>query len=52
MSILIKRAEIMKKTEALNRQFEPYFRKIHERCNMRDVGVMRLGQEPAAWGRP
>ncbi len=40
------------RTEALNRRFEPYFRKIHERCNTRDVGVMRLGQEPAAWGRP
>lgn len=39
-------------TEALNRRFAPYFQKIHERCNQRDVGVMRLGQEPAAWGRP
>lgn len=40
------------KTEALNRQFHPWFQKIHERCNSRDVGVMRLGHEPAAWGRP
>jgi 5-methylthioadenosine/S-adenosylhomocysteine deaminase len=37
-------------TEALNRQFEPWFREIHKRCNARDVGVMRLGHEPA-WGR-
>lgn len=37
------------RTEALNRQFDPYFRAIHERCNARDVGVMRLGHEPA-WG--
>lgn len=37
------------RTEALNRQFDPYFREIHKRCNSRDVGVMRLGHEPA-WG--
>jgi 5-methylthioadenosine/S-adenosylhomocysteine deaminase len=37
------------KTEALNRRFEPYFREVHKRCNARDVGVRRLGAEPA-WG--
>ncbi|NJM81581.1 MAG: amidohydrolase family protein [Tabrizicola sp.] len=35
------------RTEALNRRFEPAFQQIHRRCNKRDVGVMRLGQEPA-----
>lgn len=35
------------KTEALNRQFDPYFQEIHKRCNARDVGVARLGHEPA-----
>jgi 5-methylthioadenosine/S-adenosylhomocysteine deaminase len=35
------------KTEALNRQFDPYFRAIHRRCNGEDVGVTRLGNEPA-----
>lgn len=38
------------RTEALNRQFEPSFRKIHKRCNARDMGLRRLGHEPA-WGR-
>jgi len=37
------------KTEALNRQFEPYFQEIHKRANRRDVGIHRLGLEPA-WG--
>lgn len=37
------------KTEALNRQFESYFQEIHKRANRRDVGVHRLGLEPA-WG--
>jgi cytosine/adenosine deaminase-related metal-dependent hydrolase len=34
-------------TEALNRQFDQYFRAIHRRCNGEDVGVTRLGNEPA-----
>jgi 5-methylthioadenosine/S-adenosylhomocysteine deaminase len=37
------------RTEAMNRQFEPYFQEIHKRANRRDVGVHRLGNEPA-WG--
>lgn len=37
------------KTEALNRQFEPFFQEIHKRANRRDVGIHRLGLEPA-WG--
>lgn len=37
------------KTEALNRQFEPCFQEIHKRANRRDVGIHRLGLEPA-WG--
>ncbi len=37
------------RTEALNRQFAPAFEEIHRRCNRRDVGVHRLGLEPA-WG--
>lgn len=37
------------KTEALNRRFEPFFREIHQRANRRDVGIHRLGLEPA-WG--
>jgi len=43
--------EAHEKTEALNHQFDPYFRKIHERCAGIDVGVLRMGHEPA-WGRP
>lgn len=34
------------KTEALNRQFEEAFQKVHQKANARDVGVHRLGQEP------
>lgn len=34
-------------TEALNRRFEPFFREIHKRCNARDLGIARLGREPA-----
>ena len=37
------------RTEALNRQFQPYFEEVHKRANRRDVGIHRLGQEPA-WG--
>ncbi|TVQ55302.1 MAG: amidohydrolase [Rhodobacteraceae bacterium] len=35
------------KTEALNRRFDAHFRAIHRRCNGEDVGVTRLGNEPA-----
>ena len=38
------------RTEALNRQFETWFQEIHKRCNARDMGMYRLGHEPA-WGR-
>ena len=37
------------RTEALNRQFEPFFQEVHKRANRRDVHVHRLGLEPA-WG--
>ena len=35
------------KTEALNRQFEAAFQKVHQKAQGIDVGVHRLGQEPA-----
>ncbi len=35
------------KTEGLNRQFEEAFWKVHQRAQGVDVGVHRLGQEPA-----
>ncbi|MEO1313423.1 MAG: amidohydrolase family protein [Pseudomonadota bacterium] len=34
-------------TEALNRAFEAAFWKVHKKANARDVGLHRLGQEPA-----
>lgn len=34
-------------TERLNKAFEAAFWKIHQKANARDVGVHRLGQEPA-----
>ncbi|MEM8868846.1 MAG: amidohydrolase [Pseudomonadota bacterium] len=34
-------------TERLNRAFEAGFAKAHQMANMRDVGMHRLGQEPA-----
>ena len=34
-------------TERLNRAFEDVFYQVHQRANRRDVGVHRLGQEPA-----
>ena len=34
-------------TEAMNRAFEDAFWKVHRKANGRDVGVHRLGQEPA-----
>lgn len=35
------------KTEGLNRQFEAAFWKVHQKAQGQDVGVHRLGQEPA-----
>lgn len=37
------------RTESLNRRFEPPFREIHQRASRRDIGLHRLGNEPA-WG--
>jgi len=34
-------------TERLNAAFHPHFERIHRRANARDVGVHRLGAEPA-----
>ncbi|MDJ1006340.1 MAG: amidohydrolase [Paracoccaceae bacterium] len=36
-------------TERLNRAFEAAFWEVHKKANARDVGVHRLGREPA-WG--
>ncbi len=38
-------------TEAMNRAFEEAFWQVHRKANARDVGVHRLGQEPAWPGR-
>ncbi|MEM6388532.1 MAG: amidohydrolase [Pseudomonadota bacterium] len=38
-------------TERLNRAFEDAFWKVHKKANARDIGIHRLGQEPA-WSRP
>lgn len=35
------------KVEAKNSVLEPYFADIHKRCNLMDIGVHRLGAEPA-----
>ena len=35
--------------EKLNRRFEPYFRKIHERCCGQDIGLNRYSATPAEW---
>ena len=35
------------KTEALNQRFEAAFWKVHQKAQGVDVGVHRLGQEPA-----
>ena len=34
-------------TEAMNRAFEAAFWQVHRKANGRDVGVHRMGQEPA-----
>lgn len=33
--------------EARNAVLEPYFAEIHKRCNLMDIGLNRLGNEPA-----
>lgn len=38
--------EAHKATEALNRQFEAAFWKIHKKANAADIGLQRLGAEP------
>jgi 5-methylthioadenosine/S-adenosylhomocysteine deaminase len=38
-------------TEAMNRAFEDAFWQVHRKANARDVGIHRLGQEPAWPGR-
>ena len=35
------------RTEAINRRFYPYFDAIHRRANAMDIGIHRLGTEPA-----